>query len=99
VRGFATTPHPKSVGEISASNMHDGNWLFSRTTEPRRLVGGTACVVIGIRDYEPYEIMQIVDWLADRRAGYPKRDLPWHEIGCLADGTPIPPVTIATRSG
>lgn len=78
MRRFATTPHPKAqaalagtVGEISASKMHDGNWLFTQTTEPRRLVGGTACRIVGRRDYESYEIVKIVDWLADRKAGYP----------------------------
>lgn len=77
MRGFATTPHPKAaaatVGEISAARIsHTENaWLFTRTTEPRRLVGGTACEVIGSREYEAYEIVKLVEWLADRKAGYP----------------------------
>jgi rhodanese-related sulfurtransferase len=135
------------MSNISASNMHNGNWIFTRATGPEHPQGGTPCVIIGVRDYEAYEVVQLItpcviigvrdyviigvrdyeayevvqlitpcviigvrdyeayevvqliDWLAERAAGYPKRDLPWHMIGCLHDGRPIPPPTIATRSG
>lgn len=87
------------MSKISASNMHNGNWMFTRQVGAEHPEGGTPCVIIGVRDYEAYEVVQLIDWLADRAAGYPKRNLPWHEIGCLHDGRPIPPPTIATRSG
>jgi hypothetical protein len=65
---------PKSLGSVSASNMYDGRWIFTRRIDPAQH-NGNECTIIGIRDYEPYDIVQIVDWLADRKAGYPKRDL------------------------
>lgn len=57
--------------KISASNMHNGNWMFTRQVGPEHPQGGTPCVVIGVRDYEAYEVVKLVDWIADRAAGYP----------------------------
>ena len=45
------------------------------------------------------EALALLNWLHERAAGYPKLDLPWHAIGCMHDGTPIPPPTLRTRSG
>jgi hypothetical protein len=59
------------LGDVSATNLHDGSWLFMRTGEPNH---------IGRRRYHLYEIVEILEWLADRKAGYPKRDLPWPEL-------------------
>lgn len=88
---------------LSAARIsHTENaWLFTRTTEPRRLVGGTACEVIGSREYEAYEIVKLVEWLADRKAGYPS--LKQFEGGAnwpeRQPGDPAPPVQYRTRSG
>lgn len=51
------------------------------------------------RNYTEADVQRLRSWLEEREAGYPKRNLPWHEIGCLCDGTPVPKPTIATRSG
>lgn len=58
-------------GEISASSMGNGRWMFTRTLEPRRAVGGTLCEIIGVREYKAYEALLVVEWLAERAKGYP----------------------------
>ncbi len=63
--------------DVHASNMHDGRWMFTRTTGEPATTDGTPCEIIGIRDYRAYEIVKIVEWMAERAAGYPKLDLPW----------------------
>ncbi len=63
--------------EHTASNMGNGEWMITRNTEARALVGGTPCVLLGVRSYDAYELTKLVEWLDDRAAGYPKRDLPW----------------------
>lgn len=50
--------------------------------------------------YDSYgAAMHVRNWLNERELGYPPLDVPWHKIGCLHDGRPIPPPTLATRSG
>lgn len=58
----------RAVGQVSASNMGSGRWMFTRAVE----VGSVDSVCIGVRDYDPYDIVGIVDWLAARDAGYPR---------------------------
>jgi hypothetical protein len=70
VRGFATSPHPKTLGQVAAANMHDGRWMFTRTIDPAKNFGNE-CEIIGVREYEAYDAVLVVDWLADRKAGYP----------------------------
>lgn len=78
--------------------MHDGRWMFTRRIDPEEH-NGNQCTIIGIRECKAIDALVTVEWLHERAAGYPKRDIPWHRIGCLHDGRPIPPPTIATRSG
>lgn len=77
-----------SFGHISASNMHDGRWMFTRRIDPEEH-NGNQCEIIGIRTYEGCDVVAVVDWLNDRAAGYPKRDLPWPEF-CPPFWAPIP---------
>ncbi len=63
----------------SASNMHNGYWMIVRLLEPRRPTGGTPCVALGFVDglYAAWDALKLVEWLDEREAGYPPRDLPW----------------------
>jgi hypothetical protein len=58
-----------TIGEISASNMHDGRWMFVRRIDPEEN-NGNQCTIIGVRHYEAYDAVQVVQWLADRADGY-----------------------------
>lgn len=52
--------------------MGNGEWMFTRLTEDERPAGGTPCVLIGVRQYDAYDTVLVVDWMAERAAGYPK---------------------------
>lgn len=48
--------------------------------------------------YTVADKVAVLEWLIQRERGY-VLNVPWHAIGCLHDGRPIPPPTPATRSG
>ena len=50
--------------------MYDGRWMFTRRIDPEEH-NGNQCTIIGIRTCDGYEAVQIVEWLAERAAGYP----------------------------
>jgi hypothetical protein len=56
---------------VSASNMHDGRWMFTRAIGPRTVSCGTPCQIIGVRTYDAYDAVLVVDWMAERELGYP----------------------------
>lgn len=59
------------IGEITASRMTEGRWMFTRLREPRRPHGGTPCTVIGVRECSAIDALVTVEWLHERAAGYP----------------------------
>jgi hypothetical protein len=46
------------------------------------------------QSYTAADKVAVLEWLIQRAHGY-VLDVPWHKIGCLSDGTPIPPPTWA----
>ena len=48
--------------------------------------------------YTVADKVAVLEWLIQRERGY-VLNVPWHAIGCLHDGRPIPPLTPATKSG
>ena len=47
--------------------------------------------------YTAADKVAVLEWLIQRERGY-VLNVPWHAIGCLHDGRPIPPPTPATRT-
>lgn len=101
---FATTPHPAVV------IPHGSKWraqLDKRDEAPAVQLWGVADgqpeganggFIMAGQGYTIEDRLAVEHWIAQRARGY-VLDVPWHKIGCLHDGRPIPPPTPATRSG
>ena len=105
MRRFATSPHPKTVPVPMAP--HWRYILAKRAEAPAVQLWGVADgqpeganggFIMAGQGYTIEDRLAVEHWIAQRARGY-VLDVPWHKIGCLHDGRPIPPPTPATRGG
>ena len=59
-----------SGDQVTAVNMYNGRWMFTRRVDPENH-NGNQCEIITVRTYDAYDAVLIVDWMAEREAGYP----------------------------
>jgi hypothetical protein len=104
VRRFATTPHPVIVlpsgskwrAQLDKRDDAPGVQLWGVADgQPEGSNGG---FLLAGQGYTPADKVAVLEWLIQRERGY-VLNVPWHAIGCLHDGRPIPPPTPATKSG